>query len=185
LRDPNGPLLSRSPICFESVDLDLIGVEARMEPVWGSSWIWGLSLIAVTIAVHAFGVVTLTRGLQRVIIAVRKHGYGIRHPVALTAGLVGAIGWVLAIFHGIEAVIWGAAYLWLGAIGSMRDAMLYSVDSITTRGSSGLELEPEWRLMGALEAADGMLLFGISTAFVFGVLLKIERIFSQSQDYDE
>jgi hypothetical protein len=75
--------------------------------------------------------------------------------VALTAGLVGAIGWVLAIFHGVEAAIWGAAYRWLGAIGSTRDAMLYSVDSITIRSASGLELEPEWRLMGVLEAADG------------------------------
>ena len=154
-----------------------------MEPAWGSSWIWGLSLIALTIAAHAFGVVTLTRGLQRVSIAVRRNGRVIRHPVALTAGLVGAIGWFLAIFHGIEAVIWGAAYLWLGAIGSMRDAMLYSVDSITTRGSSGLELEPEWRLMGALEAADGMLLFGISTAFVFVAIQKIERIINQIRNY--
>jgi hypothetical protein len=33
-----------------------------------------------------------------------------------------------------------------------------------------LALEPHWRMMGALEAADGMLLFGISTAYVFAVL---------------
>src|SRR5277367_5473620 len=156
-----------------------------MEPAWGSSWIWGLSLITLTIAAHAFGVVTLARELQRVSTAARKHRHVIRYPVALTAGLVGAIGWVLAIFHGIEALMWGAAYLWLGAIGSMRDAMLYSVDSITTRGSSGLQLGPEWRMMGALEAADGMLLFGISTAFVFVVIQKIERIINQAQDYDE
>jgi len=31
-------------------------------------------------------------------------------------------------------------------------------------------LEQPWRMMGALEAADGMLLFGISTAFIFGVM---------------
>jgi hypothetical protein len=82
---------------------------------------------------------------------------------------------------GIQLDLGSESYrpLWLGAIGSMRDAMLYSVDSITTRGSSGLELEPEWRLMGALESADGMLLFGISTAFVFVVIQKIERIISK------
>jgi hypothetical protein len=48
--------------------------------------------------------------------------------------------------------------------------MLYSVDSITTQGASGLMLERGWRMMGALEAADGMLLFGISTAFIFAVM---------------
>jgi hypothetical protein len=31
-------------------------------------------------------------------------------------------------------------------------------------------LQPHWQLMGALEAADGMLLFGISTAFIFTVM---------------
>jgi hypothetical protein len=147
-----------------------------MEPAWEASWTWGLCLIALTISAHAFGVVMLTRGLQGVSSATKKHRGVFRYPLALTAGLVGAIGWVLAVFHGIEAAIWAAAYLWLGAIGTTREAMLYSVDSITTRGASGLQLGPEWQLMGALEAADGMLLFGISTAFVFVLIQKIERI---------
>jgi hypothetical protein len=153
-----------------------------MEPAWDASWAWGLSLIALTLAAHAFGVVMLTHGLRRVSAAARKQGRVLRHPVAVAAGLVGSVGWVLAIFHGIEAAIWAAAYLWLGAIGSTRDAMLYSVDSITTRGASGLQLGSEWRLMGALESADGMLLFGISTAFVFVVIQHIERIIARDED---
>jgi hypothetical protein len=32
-------------------------------------------------------------------------------------------------------------------------------------------LQPHWQMMGALEAADGMLVFGISTAFMFTVML--------------
>jgi hypothetical protein len=48
--------------------------------------------------------------------------------------------------------------------------MLYSVDSITTRGASGLMVLPHWQMLGALEAADGILLFGISTAYVFAVI---------------
>ena len=41
---------------------------------------------------------------------------------------------------------------------------------MTTRGASGLMLEQHWRMMGALEAANGMLLFGISTAYIFAVM---------------
>jgi len=41
---------------------------------------------------------------------------------------------------------------------------------MTTRGASGLMLQQHWRMMGALEAAGGMLLFGISTAFLFAVM---------------
>jgi hypothetical protein len=58
----------------------------------------------------------------------------------------------------------------IGALDSPIDAMLYSVDSMTTRGASGLMLQRHWQMMGALEATDGMLLFGISTAYMFGVM---------------
>ncbi len=99
-----------------------------------------------------------------------------RHPMALTACVVGFVGWVLTVLHGIEAGIWAAAYLWLGAIDSMRDAMLYSVDSLTTRGASGLALGEEWRMLGALEAVDGMLVFGLSTAFAFAIIARIDHV---------
>jgi hypothetical protein len=74
------------------------------------------------------------------------------------------------VLHGIEAAIWATAYLWLGALDSLTDAMLYSVDAMATRGASGLMLRRHWQLMGALEAVDGMLLFGISTAYMFAVM---------------
>jgi hypothetical protein len=41
---------------------------------------------------------------------------------------------------------------------------------MTTRGASGLILRPNWQIMGAIEAIDGMLLFGISTAFIFAMM---------------
>ena len=95
---------------------------------------------------------------------------GLRHVILIVTGGVGAVGLLLAVLHGIEAAIWAAAYVWLGALDSLQDAILYSLDSMTTRGASGLMLEPHWQMMGALEAADGMLLFGISTAYIFAVM---------------
>src|SRR5215831_12462093 len=94
----------------------------------------------------------------------------LRHVAAIQIGLIGVVGLLLAALHGVEAALWAAAYWWLGAINSPGEAILYSVDSISTRGASGLMLEHHWRMMGALEAADGMLLFGISTAFIFTVM---------------
>ena len=76
----------------------------------------------------------------------------------------------LAVLHGIECGVWAAAYLWLGALDSPVDALLFSVDSMSTRGASGLTLQRPWQMMGALEAVDGMLLFGVSTAYLFSVM---------------
>jgi hypothetical protein len=52
---------------------------------------------------------------------------------------------------------------------------------MTTRGASGLMLEPGWRMMGALEAANGMLLFGISTAFIFAVMQNYAPLIHHDQ----
>jgi hypothetical protein len=92
------------------------------------------------------------------------------HVIAIVIAAFTAMGLLLAVLHGLEAALWAAAYLWLGALDSPGAAILYSIDSMATRGASGLMLQPHWQMMGALEAADGMLLFGISTAFIFTVM---------------
>jgi hypothetical protein len=66
------------------------------------------------------------------------------------------------------------------------DALLLSVDSMSTRGASGLILQRPWQIMGALEAVDGMLLFGVTTAYIFAVMqvnwsmLTVHAAFSKS-----
>jgi hypothetical protein len=80
---------------------------------------------------------------------------GSPHVIAIAIAAFTAMGLLLAVLHGIEAAFWAAAYLWLGALDSPAAATLYSIDTMATRGGSGLMLQPHWQLMGALEAADG------------------------------
>ena len=138
----------------------------------GVNWAWGLSLIALTIAIHATGAVMIAVVGLRIRVRVEIRNLGFWRVIPMVIGGVGAVGLLLAVLHGIEAAIWAAAYVWLGALVSPNDAILYSLDSMTTRGASGLMLEPHWQIMGALEAANGMLLFGISTAYIFTVMLQ-------------
>jgi hypothetical protein len=133
--------------------------------------IWGLSIIVLTIAIHTTGVVMMA--LAEVVIRIRwlePRTLGLGYVIPIVIGVIGAVGLFLAMLHGIEATVWAAAYVWLDALDSPKDSILYSVDSMTTRGASGLVLQSNWQMMGALEAADGMLLFGISTAFIFAVM---------------
>ena len=134
------------------------------------NWAWGLSLIVLTIAIHATGVSFLAFGLRSIRFRLESRSLGLGHAFATVIGAMSALGLLLAVLHGIEAALWAAAYLWLNALATPEVAILYSVDSMATRGASGLRLENHWRMMGALEAFDGMLLFGISTAFIFAVM---------------
>lgn len=134
------------------------------------NWTWGLSLIALTIAIHMTGVTFLVSVLHGFRVRLESRSLGLARVIAIVVAAFTAMGLLLAVLHGIEAALWAAAYLWLGALDSPGAAILYSVDSMATRGASGVTLQPGWRMMGALEAADGMLLFGISTAFIFTVM---------------
>ena len=130
-----------------------------------------MSLIAVTIAVHATGIAAIAVAMLSFRDRVETRGrLRLGRQLMILVVLITAVGLLLAVLHGIEAGLWAAAYWWLGALNSPLEAILYSVDSMATRGASGLMLEHRWRMMGALEATDGMLLFGISTAFIFAVM---------------
>ncbi len=135
------------------------------------NWGWGLSLIALSIAIHTMGVVMMAFAAARLRprVEARKRRGG--HVIPIVVAVVGLTGILLAVLHGIEAAIWAAAYLWVGALDSSTKAMLYSVDAMSTRGASGVTLLEHWQMMGALEAVAGMLLFGISTAYIFSVMI--------------
>ena len=135
------------------------------------NWAWGLLLIVLTIAIHTTGVIFMAFPTVRIRDRLESgNRLELRQVLAINIGLIALVGLLLAVLHGIEAVVWAAAYWWLGALNSPVEALLYSVDSMSTRGASGLVLERHWRMMGALEAMDGMLLFGISTAYIFAVM---------------
>ena len=134
------------------------------------SWLWGLSLIALTMAIHATAVVVLAFAMVGMRVRLESRGLKLWNLIAILICVIGVIGLLLAVLHGIECGIWAGMYLWLGALDSSADALLFSLDSMSTRGASQLTLHRHWQLMGALEAVDGMLLFGVSTAYVFAVM---------------
>ena len=139
---------------------------------WTADWLWSLPLIAFTLVFHAFGLIIIGVAVLRGVYN-RMAGKTDLSAIRLGAGaavLIAAIGLTLAILHGLEAGLWAVVYIGLGAFSTMGDAMLFSLDSMTTRGASGLSAVAHWRLMGALEAACGVLTFGASTAFLFSVL---------------
>jgi hypothetical protein len=158
-----------------------VGLFGGIDPM--QNWIWGLSLIALTMAIHGTGVLWIAlvdvgiRGRIERQNRLRRR----RHVAEFIIGMIAVVGLLLAALHGIEAALWAAAYWWLGALNSPADAILYSIDSISTRGASGLVLEYHWKLMGALEAVDGMLLFGISTAYIFTVMQSYWPLLTRRQ----
>ena len=98
-----------------------------------ASWAWGMSLIVLTIAVHAIGVVIMALVMVRIRVETERRRPGLGRVIPIVIGVVASVGLLLAVLHGIEAVIWAAAYVWLGLFSTISDAMLYSIGAMTKR----------------------------------------------------
>ena len=105
-------------------------------------WAWGLSLIVLTVAVHTTGVVLIALAGFNPRRRMEHKKLNLPEAVLLLIGVIGAVGLLLAVLHGVESAIWAAAYFGVGALETPMRAMLYSIDSMTTRGGADLILPP-------------------------------------------
>lgn len=136
------------------------------EQAWSNNWAWGLPLIVLTVLLHAFSLVVIRdRIMFELPLLLRA-----RRSEFVLAVLMVATVLMLTVLHAVEASAWAGAYVILGARADFASAMLYSLNAMTSYGHADVFLAQHWRLMGAIEALNGMLLFGLSTAFLFAVL---------------
>jgi hypothetical protein len=138
-------------------------------PTWSASWAWSLPLIALTVVIHVLGLGLINRKITRVTSRAEER----RYPTGAFAVIMGATTLCATILHGLEASIWAFAYRVLGALPDQRSAMLYSLNAITSYGHDNISLQGHWQLMGAMEALNGWLLFGLTTAFLFAMIEKV------------
>jgi hypothetical protein len=69
----------------------------------------------------------------------------------------------------IEVGLWAGAYLAIGAIEGVETSVYYSMVTFTTLGYGDVVLSGRWRLLSSLEAANGIIMFGWTTAVVMAV----------------
>ena len=137
--------------------------------VWSSNWAWSLPLIVLTVIIHVFGLLRINQRVEHIgNKAVERYSF----PVVFVV-IIGAAALLATLLHGLEGIIWAAAYRLVGALRDIHSAVLYSLSAMTSYGHANLDLERHWQLMGALEALNGMLLFGLTTAFLFGIINRV------------
>jgi hypothetical protein len=144
---------------------------------WIGDWAWSLPLIVLTVVIHVCGLALIS---ERVVDALSESVDRRRFMLKFAVVMAGT-ALLATILHGIEGVIWAVAYRLLDALPDNRTAMLYSLSAMTTYGHANLFLKDRWQLMGALEALDGMLLFGLTTAFLFAMIQRVWPLGSREQ----
>ena len=137
-------------------------------PTWSANWAWGLPLIVLTVVIHVFGLLLIDEEAERVQNrVVERYSYAVVFAV-----IIGGTALSATLLLGMEGMIWAVAYRLVGALPDNSSAVLYSLSAMTAYGHANLNLERHWQLMGAMEALNGMLLFGLTTAYLFGIIQR-------------
>ena len=124
-----------------------------------------------TVAIHFFGIVFLLRLLS-------AHSHRVAHLSEVLRQISLLIFAVLGIVALHTAEIWSYAfvYLQLGALSEFEPALYFSTTSFTTLGYGDIVLGPQWRILSAIEGANGLILFGWSTAFLISMMGKLRTL---------
>jgi len=146
--------------------------------VWSGNWAWSLPLIVLNVVIHVIGLVLINESVVGVLSGAAER----RRFMPKFAVVMGLAALLATVLHGIEAATWATAYWLLGALPNTGSAMLYSLSAMTSYGHANLFLEEQWQLMGALEALNGVLLFGLTTAFLFALIQKVWPLGSRGRN---
>lgn len=132
----------------------------------------GCFIISFTVVIHALA-------LDRLVLTLEKIGppiYRVFHrhwKVPLL--IITVLGVFLA--HIVEIWAWATLYFLFepDVLTTFENALYFSTVTFTTVGYGDIVLTPQWRLLSSFEAANGFLLFGWSTAFIFDIISKLYR----------
>ena len=130
----------------------------------------GSFLIILTVIIHA---VVLDRLIKRITILApimfdKTPRLWKVHILSMT---------VLCVFlaHVIQVIIWAVFYVAVNALPDFEEALYFSTSTFTTVGYGDVVLDKSWRLTSAFQSANGFIMFGWSTAFIFEVMSKLYK----------
>jgi hypothetical protein len=128
-------------------------------------------MMTVTVAIHFFGIVFLLRLLS-------AHSHRVAHLSEVLRQISLLIFAVLGIvaLHTMEIWTYALVYISLGAITEFEPALYFSTVSFTTIGYGDIVLSPDWRILSAIEGANGLILFGWSTAFLISMMSRLRTL---------
>lgn len=125
----------------------------------------GCATVFVTMGIQIAVVVHLLQYLQR-IIANPNSRFGIK---GRTTYIISAVMTMLFVGHVCQVGIWALLFVELGEFSEYTTAFYHSMVNFASLGYGDIVMTEEWRLLGAIEASAGVLMFGLSA----GVMLSI------------
>ncbi|MEX0275816.1 MAG: potassium channel family protein [Flavobacteriaceae bacterium] len=134
----------------------------------------GVLVIIVNLFFQAFGNILWLRKIVASFVDKSKKLTNRRILYLLTTSFI-----FLTILHALHALVWAVCYYSLpkaaNDFSSFSDAIYFSVVTFTTLGYGDITLSSGWRLLSGIEAINGIMLIGWSTAMMYSLIQRIYK----------
>jgi len=142
----------------------------------------GVGMLLVTTVVHAAAMDVTTRTL-----AVTHATRWARRSRLTRVVVVAGIALVMFLATLIEGGLWALTYRILGLLEDFESAFYFSTVTYTTLGFGDVTIEGKWRVLSAIEAGNGILMFGWTTALLSGAVHRVyleKAVEDREQEHD-
>lgn len=137
----------------------------------------GCLTVIVSMGIQIFTVVFMLRHLLKIVSCKRKnHGFGFDAYVISIALLILFLG------HLIQVGVWALLFMYLGEFSDFLTAFYHSMVNFSSLGYGDIVMSKEWRLLGAVEASIGVLMFGLTAGIMFAVISPLFSRYSPTEE---
>jgi hypothetical protein len=91
----------------------------------------------------------------------------------LRPSLVTMVAMMLGTF--LQVIAWGCLFLWLGEFDELYEAVYHSTVNFASLGYGDVVMSKPWKMLGPLEAMNGVLMLGMSAAALMVILQQMIR----------
>lgn len=126
------------------------------------------AIVSVSLVIHMAGILLMAEWLLHQREELEQRISKRRFTVLMIMLFAGIL-----LLHVIQTSLWAVFYYTQELFSDFETSLYFSMVSFTTIGYGDVLLPRNWRLLGVIEGFSGVLLCGVSTAFIFAVVNAI------------
>jgi hypothetical protein len=107
-----------------------------------------------------------------------RHIQGRSGEIGMNAGLQPLLIAMVAMMFGtfLQVSLWGVLFVWLGEFTELYEAVYHSAVNFASLGYGDIVMQKQWKLLGPLEALNGVLMLGMSAAALMAILQHMIKL---------
>ena len=137
----------------------------------GANLALGSVMVALTVLISFWGFLGLTWLMSSSHARIRPHAGNARAAVLILLVVLGIFA-----LHTVQIWLYAVLYLLLGELATFEQALYFSTITFASLGYGDIVLSSDWRVLSGIEAANGVVLFGWSTAFLLTVTARLKLL---------